>query len=87
MLKVLPLDLSQSNNFIFFCLLSLLVTKEEVKALFDFDAREEDELTLKIGDIVNVHKKLDDNWWIGQVGDRVGSFPTNYVEQVTEGLL
>ena len=65
----------------------MLVTKEEVKALFDFDAREEDELTLKIGDIVNVHKKLDDNWWIGQVGDRVGSFPTNYVEQVTEGLL
>ena len=87
MLKVLTLDLSQSNKVYLFSLLSLFVTGEKVKALFNFDAREEDELTLKKGDIVNVYGKVDDGWWMGQVGDRVGRFPSNYVEQLTEGLL
>ena len=87
MLKVLTLDLSQSNKVYLFSLLSLFVTGEKVKALFNFDAREEDELTLKKGDIVNVYGKVDGGWWMGQVGDRVGRFPSNYVEQLTEGLL
>ena len=65
----------------------MFVTGEKVKALFNFDAGREDELTLKEGDIVNVYRKMDDGWWMGQVGDRVGYFPSNRVEQLTEGLL
>ena len=87
MLKVLTLDLSQSNKVYLFSLLSLFVTGEKVKALFNFNARREDELTLKEGDIVDVYRKVDDGWWMGQVGDRVGYFPSNRVEQLTEGLL
>ena len=87
MLKVLTLDLSQSNEVYLFSLLSLFVTGEKVKALFKWDAREEDELTLKKGDIVSVYEKREDDWWMGQVGDRVGYFPSNYVKQLTEGLL
>ena len=79
--------MSQSNKVYLFSLLSLFVTGEKVKALFNFDARREDELTLKEGDIVDVYRKVDDGWWMGQVGDRVGYFPSNYVEQLTEGLL
>ena len=57
MLKVLTLDLSQSNKVYLFSLLSLFVTGEKVKAPADFDAREKDKLTVKKGDIVNVYEK------------------------------
>ena len=87
LLKVLTLDLTQSNKVYLFSLLSLFTTGEKVKALFDFDVEEWDEMPLKQGDIVNVLGKVDGNWWIGQVGDRIGSFPTNYVKLLSEGLL
>lgn len=33
------------------------------------------------GDIIDVHNKQEDGWWIGAIKDRVGIFPATYVEE------
>jgi len=55
-----------------------------VKAMFDYEAAEENELTLKGGvDIVTVLAKDDSGWWKGELYGRVGLFPANFVEDFT----
>nr|XP_021535430.1 mitogen-activated protein kinase kinase kinase 9 isoform X1 [Neomonachus schauinslandi] len=53
-------------------------------AVFDYEAAGEDELTLRLGDVVEVLSKDsqvsgDEGWWTGQLNQRVGIFPSNYV--------
>ncbi|XP_053331650.1 mitogen-activated protein kinase kinase kinase 9 [Spea bombifrons] len=53
-------------------------------AVFDYEATAEDELTLRLGDLVQVLSKDsrvsgDEGWWTGKIQDRVGIFPSNYV--------
>ncbi|KAH6589635.1 hypothetical protein BASA50_009892 [Batrachochytrium salamandrivorans] len=56
---------------------------KRVKVLFDFDSEDPGELTIRIGDIVNVIAEIDEGWWKGEVADgsgRSGMFPSNYCE-------
>ncbi|XP_053567254.1 mitogen-activated protein kinase kinase kinase 9 [Bombina bombina] len=53
-------------------------------AVFDYEASGEDELTLRLGDLVQVLSKDssvsgDEGWWTGKIQNRVGIFPSNYV--------
>ncbi|KAL5275164.1 MAP3K11 family protein [Megaselia abdita] len=53
-------------------------------AMYDYQAKDEDELSLEKGQIVYVLTKDrnvsgDDGWWCGQIGDKVGIFPSNFV--------
>ncbi len=53
-------------------------------AVFDYEATREDELTLRKGAQVRVLSKDskisgDDNWWAGEVDNRLGIFPSAYV--------
>lgn len=34
------------------------------------------------GDIINIHEKQPDGWWIGEVEGNVGIFPATYVEEI-----
>ena len=54
-----------------------------VVALWDFTARDGDELSLKEGDIVNDAEpsENDPEWWWGRCGAAQGIFPRNYVEE------
>lgn len=54
-------------------------SKLKAKALYAYSAKETDELSLQVGDIVEITSKSGD-WWEGNVGGRTGSFPSNYVE-------
>ena len=61
---------------LYFCLYSFL----EYKVSFPYDARRDDELTLKEGDLVVVFETADSGWWRGSAGTKHGWFPGSYVE-------
>ncbi|XP_047499179.1 uncharacterized protein LOC125045783 isoform X3 [Penaeus chinensis] len=52
------------------------------KALYDYEANMYDELTIRTGDIINIHDKQPDGWWVGELDSVVGIFPATYVEEI-----
>ncbi|PGH14272.1 hypothetical protein AJ80_06012 [Polytolypa hystricis UAMH7299] len=55
--------------------------KDQAVALFTFDADQEGDLGFKKGDVITILKRTEktEDWWTGKVGDKVGIFPSNYV--------
>ncbi|XP_077979093.1 nostrin-like [Glandiceps talaboti] len=52
------------------------------KALYDFVPTQKDELMINTGDIINVHEKQGDGWWLGEVRGNTGIFPESYVQEM-----
>ncbi|XP_047402649.1 nostrin isoform X2 [Sciurus carolinensis] len=52
------------------------------KALYSFQARQDDELNLEKGDIVTLHEKKEEGWWFGSLNGKKGHFPAAYVEEL-----
>ncbi|XP_068627509.1 nostrin isoform X2 [Battus philenor] len=53
------------------------------RALYSYEARLADELTLSPGDIINIYEKQDNVWWTGDLNGSYGIFPSSYVEEIT----
>ncbi|XP_037076234.1 nostrin-like [Pollicipes pollicipes] len=53
------------------------------KVLYDYKANMNDELTIKAGDVINMHDKQEDGWWLGELNGTVGIFPATYVQELT----
>ena len=53
---------------------------KKCRALYDYDAKEHDEITIKTGDVIMVSKIVEGGWWEGSFNGKSGSFPGNYVE-------
>ncbi|XP_044253854.1 E3 ubiquitin-protein ligase SH3RF1-like isoform X2 [Tribolium madens] len=55
----------------------------QCKALYDFQTDKHEEegcLTFKEGDIINVIRRVDENWAEGKLDGRIGIFPLTFVE-------
>ncbi|XP_069800755.1 vinexin isoform X3 [Dendropsophus ebraccatus] len=61
------------------------ISKAAVK--FDFLAESEKEISLQRGTMVNILKKVDDHWLLGEQGGRRGLFPASYVKVLSSGEL
>ncbi|XP_072113869.1 sorbin and SH3 domain-containing protein 2-like isoform X8 [Mobula birostris] len=57
---------------------------EPYQAMYSYNPRNEDELELKEGDIVEVMEKCDDGWFVGtsRRSKFFGTFPGNYVKRL-----
>ncbi|KAI3404273.1 PIN3 [Candida oxycetoniae] len=57
-------------------------------AMYDYKAQEADDLTLYKGDKLGVVEHLSEDWWkgfkSGESRDKMGVFPSNYVEIISE---
>ena len=54
--------------------------------LFPYTAQDEDELSLKEGQLITIITKdcEDEGWWKGEIEGKVGLFPDSFVERVSQ---
>ncbi|XP_059417755.1 rho guanine nucleotide exchange factor 7-like isoform X3 [Carassius carassius] len=57
-------------------------TQLVVKARFNFQQTNEDELSFSKGDIISVTRTEEGGWWEGSLNGKTGWFPSNYVREV-----
>ncbi|XP_065060536.1 osteoclast-stimulating factor 1-like isoform X2 [Rhopilema esculentum] len=58
-----------------------------VRALYNYNAQQEDELSFQEGDILYIiDKNNPSGWWRAKVGSKEGMIPSNYVEESTESV-
>merc|ERR1719219_2790369 len=50
------------------------------RVLFSYDPVHEDELELKVDQLIEFMSEVEDGWWRGRVGGKIGVFPSNFVE-------
>lgn len=53
-----------------------------MRALYDYEGGDEDDLTFKEGDIIRIVQKSNDGWAHGILGDKYGYVPFSYFEPV-----
>ncbi|UXI21962.1 hypothetical protein NH340_JMT07905 [Sarcoptes scabiei] len=60
--------------------------REQARVLFPYVAMNDDELTIKEGDIITIISKENEDvgWWKGELNGRVALFPDNFVEIIKQ---
>lgn len=53
------------------------------RALYDFEALEDDELGFRSGEVLEVLDSSNPAWWTGRLHSKLGLFPANYVAPMT----
>lgn len=53
--------------------------EKKVRALYDFEAAESNELSFAAGDIIVVTDESNPHWWTGRIGTQQGLFPSSFV--------
>ncbi|XP_039884591.1 CD2-associated protein-like, partial [Simochromis diagramma] len=56
--------------------------KRQCKVLFEYQPQNEDELELKVGNIVEITEEVEEGWWSGTLNGKSGLFPSNFVKEL-----
>jgi len=56
--------------------------KQEARALYDYEASDEGELSFLDGDVMIVLRKDPSGWWTVELNGEIGNIPSNYVEML-----
>ncbi|XP_060773350.1 CD2-associated protein isoform X2 [Neoarius graeffei] len=56
--------------------------KRQCKVLFEYVPQNEDELELKVGDIIDISEEVEEGWWSGVMNGKAGLFPSNFVKEI-----
>ncbi|PNJ09087.1 CD2AP isoform 2 [Pongo abelii] len=56
--------------------------KRQCKVLFEYIPQNEDELVLKVGDIIDINEEVEEGWWSGTLNNKLGLFPSNFVKEL-----
>ncbi|XP_005249033.1 CD2-associated protein isoform X1 [Homo sapiens] len=56
--------------------------KRQCKVLFEYIPQNEDELELKVGDIIDINEEVEEGWWSGTLNNKLGLFPSNFVKEL-----
>jgi len=60
------------------------VAKPMCEAIYDYDATQDDELTITSGDKIILIDSSNPDWWMGQLGGRTGVFPAAYTQKLAQ---
>lgn len=60
------------------------VAGKKAKVTFEYEAHDEDELTLHVGEVIEVICEVEDGWWRGNLNGTIGLLPSNFVELIVE---
>ena len=61
-----------------------LRNKKRCRVLFSYQPLHDDELELKVDQVLEFMGEVEDGWWKGRSAGRVGVFPSNFVEMCTD---
>ena len=56
------------------------------KVTYSYTADNDDELSLELGQIVEILDEEEEGWWKGRLNGVEGVFPSNFVEPIVEQL-
>jgi len=59
-----------------------VVSLPRVKAVYDYEAQDLDEISLKEGEVLELVKEDESGWWTGRAKGKEGYFPGSYVEKI-----
>ncbi|KAM9973382.1 hypothetical protein ACTFIR_012758 [Dictyostelium discoideum] len=55
-----------------------------VRALYDYDAADDKEISFKENDVICITQDFEDGWWNGDLNGNVGRVPANYFEYLNQ---
>lgn len=52
------------------------------KVIYSYRENKPDELSLAVGDVVEIFEEVEEGWWRGKLNGKIGVFPSNFVEMI-----
>ncbi|XP_028253449.1 CD2-associated protein [Parambassis ranga] len=56
--------------------------RRQCKVLFEYQPQNEDELELKVGEVLEIIEEVEEGWWNGLLNGKSGLFPSNFVKEM-----
>ncbi|OBS71202.1 hypothetical protein A6R68_00263 [Neotoma lepida] len=57
--------------------------RRRCQVAFSYLPQNDDELELKVGDIIEVVGEVEEGWWEGVLNGKTGMFPSNFIKELS----